>query len=131
MVREPVIEWPLTLDILGLIVGGWRPIPFREFVVKVHSRCDLACDYCYMYEKADQSWRERPRRMSMETAQHTAMRIGEHVRRHRIHSVALIMHGGEPLLAGSELIRELVGATRAAVGAGGRGGGRGQRSGGG
>ena len=54
----------------------------------------------------------------METAQHTAMRIGEHARRHRIHSVALILHGGEPLLAGSELIRELVGATRAAVGAG-------------
>jgi uncharacterized protein len=118
MVREPRIEWPLTLDIPGLIVGGWRPIPFREFVVKVHSRCDLACDYCYMYEMADQSWRERPRRMSTETARQTAMRIGEHVRRHRIRSVALIMHGGEPLLAGRELIAELVGATRAAVGAG-------------
>jgi uncharacterized protein len=34
---------------------GWRPVPFREFIVKVHSRCDLACDYCYMYEMADRS----------------------------------------------------------------------------
>jgi uncharacterized protein len=98
------------------MIGGWRPVPFREFVVKVHSRCDLACDYCYMYEMADQSWRDRPRRMSMETANRTAMRIGEHVRSHHIPSVALIMHGGEPLLAGRELISELVHATFAAVG---------------
>jgi uncharacterized protein len=100
------------------MAGGWQPIPFREFVVKVHSRCDLACDYCYMYEMADQSWRDRPRRMSMETARRTAMRIGEHVRAHQIPSVALIMHGGEPLLAGRELIAELARATRSAVGPG-------------
>jgi uncharacterized protein len=112
------LEWPFTLDIPGILAGGWRPIPFREFVVKVHSRCDLACDYCYMYEAADQSWRDRPRRMSIETARHTAMRIGEHARDHQIPSVALILHGGEPLLAGRELITELVCATHAAVGPG-------------
>jgi uncharacterized protein len=112
----PGHEWPFTLDIPSLMADGWSPVPFREFVVKIHSRCDLACDYCYMYEMADQSWRDRPRRMSMEIAGHTAARIGEHVRRHRIPSVTLIMHGGEPLLAGRELISELVHATRAAVG---------------
>jgi uncharacterized protein len=100
------------------MAGGWRPIPFREFVVKVHSRCDLACDYCYMYEMADQSWRDRPRRMSMEIARRTAVLIGEHARSHQIPSVALILHGGEPLLAGRELIAELVCATEAAVGPG-------------
>ena len=100
------------------MADGWRPIPFREFVVKVHSRCDLACDYCYMYEMADQSWRDRPRRMSVDTARRTAMRIGEHARRHQIPDVALILHGGEPLLAGRELITELVCATHAAVGSG-------------
>jgi uncharacterized protein len=97
---------------------GWRPIPFREFVVKVHSRCDLACDYCYMYEMADQSWRDRPRRMSTEIARRTAMRVGEHTRTHQIPSVALILHGGEPLLAGRELITEFVCGTHAAVGSG-------------
>ncbi|HTU72382.1 MAG TPA: FxsB family cyclophane-forming radical SAM/SPASM peptide maturase [Trebonia sp.] len=95
---------------------GWSPVPFQEFVVKIHSRCDLACDYCYMYEKADQSWRDRPRRMSAKTAQDAAMRIGEHARTHRISRIALIMHGGEPLLAGPELISELVRSTRAAAG---------------
>src|SRR6202042_2798218 len=116
MVGAPGIEWPLTLDIPGLMAGGWQPIPFREFVVKVHSRCDLACDYCYMYEMADQSWRDRPRRMSMDTARRTAMRIGEHVRTHQTPSIALVVHGGEPLLAGRELGAELTRATWTAVG---------------
>ena len=53
-------EWPATLDVARLESVGWRPLPFREFVLKIHSRCDLACDYCYMYTMADQSWRDRP-----------------------------------------------------------------------
>src|SRR5580704_4193851 len=118
MVGPPEVEWPFTLDIPELMAAGWRPDPVREFVVKIHSRCDLACDYCYMYEMADQSWRDRPRRMSTEIARRTAMRIGEHVRRHQMPSVALILHGGEPLLAGRELITEFVCATHAAVGSG-------------
>jgi len=113
---EYVLEWPHTLDIPALIATGWRPLPFREFIVKVHSRCDLSCDYCYMYEMADQSWRDQPRRMSVEIAQHTAKRIGEHARDHRMPDVVLILHGGEPLLAGHELISYLVKATRESAG---------------
>src|SRR5579863_9783187 len=97
---ESGLEWPATLDIQALQADGWRPVPFREFIVKIHSRCDLACDYCYMYEMADQSWRDRPRRMTPEIAEHTAMRIGEHARSHRLKEIAVILHGGEPLLAG-------------------------------
>src|SRR5689334_5258923 len=73
------LEWPSTLDVPALLASGWNPVPFREFIVKVHSRCDLSCDYCYMYEMADQSWRDRPRRMSDEIAAWTATRIGDHV----------------------------------------------------
>lgn len=113
---ESRLEWPLTLDVPALMASGWNPAPFREFVVKIHSRCDLSCDYCYMYEMADQSWRDRPRSMSIEIADYTAMRIGGHVRTHRTSSVTLILHGGEPLLAGHELIAYLVNATRKAAG---------------
>jgi uncharacterized protein len=98
------------------VATGWRPVPFREFIVKVHSRCDLSCDYCYMYEMADQSWRDQPRRMSVEIAELTAKRIGEHARAHRSSDVVLILHGGEPLLAGHDLISHLVNATRESVG---------------
>jgi uncharacterized protein len=109
-------EWPATLDVAALIAEGWRPVPFREFIIKVHSRCDLACDYCYMYEMADQSWRDRPRRMSFDIAKLSAERIGEHARVHEMANLALILHGGEPLLAGRQLISALVREVRAAAG---------------
>jgi uncharacterized protein len=108
----------MSLDVPALVANGWRPIPFREFIVKIHSRCDLSCDYCYMYEMADQSWRERPRRMTMKIAKSTASCIGEHARVHKMTSVNLILHGGEPLLAGPELISYLVKETREAAGLG-------------
>jgi uncharacterized protein len=116
MGTEPGFEWPATLDVAALMAEGWNPFPFREFIVKIHSRCDLACDYCYMYEMADQSWRDRPRCMSREIAGITAMRIGEHARTHGLTDVELILHGGEPLLAGRELISYLVTTVREAAG---------------
>jgi uncharacterized protein len=105
-------EWPSTLDIGNLIAGGWHPTPFQEFVLKIHSRCDLSCRYCYMYEMADQSWRSRPRRMSREIVRDVCARITDHVRTHSIPSVRLILHGGEPLLAGEEFIRYVVTCIR-------------------
>ena len=116
MALRKVLEWPASLDVSALRATGWTPFPFREFIVKVHSRCDLACDYCYMYEMADQSWREQPRAMSAETIELTARRIGEHARAHALERITIIAHGGEPLLAGRDRIRQLVTSTRLAAG---------------
>jgi uncharacterized protein len=106
------LDWPTSIDIPALLESGWQSSPFREFIVKVHSRCDLSCDYCYMYEMADQSWRDRPHAMSPETAELTARRIGEHANAHNLREITLILHGGEPLLAGPDLISRLVTSTR-------------------
>ncbi|MBO0800044.1 MAG: 4Fe-4S cluster-binding domain-containing protein, partial [Blastocatellia bacterium] len=103
MRNQSRLEWPASLDVSALRDQGWYPLPFREFIVKVHSRCDLACDYCYMYEMADQSWRDQPRAMPVEIAEATARRIGEHASTHGLRDVTLILHGGEPLLAGRDL----------------------------
>jgi uncharacterized protein len=108
----------MSLDVPALVASGWQPIPFREFIVKIHSRCDLSCDYCYLYEMADHSWRDRPRLMSDEVATCAASRIGEHARAHGMQNIVLVLHGGEPLLAGPELISYLVDATRTATGPG-------------
>jgi uncharacterized protein len=116
MELEPGLDWPAGLDVPALRASGWTPSPFREFIIKIHSRCDLSCDYCYMYEMADQSWRSKPRAMSPQVIDLTAHRIAEHARAHRLDRVRLILHGGEPLLAGPELIERLVTATRAEAG---------------
>jgi uncharacterized protein len=76
----------------ALLGSGWNPAPFREFIVKIHARCDLSCDYCYMFEMADQSWRSQPRAMSEEIAELAAMRMGEHARSHGLTRIALILH---------------------------------------
>jgi uncharacterized protein len=74
--------------------------PIRQYVLKVHSRCNLACDYCYVYQLADQSWRQQPLRMSSDTVSLAADRIAEHAERHQLSAVGIVLHGGEPLLAG-------------------------------
>jgi uncharacterized protein len=91
-------------------------VPFSQFVLKVHSRCDLACDHCYVYEHADQSWRNRPTAMSDETATRAAARIAEHAETYGLTRVQVVLHGGEPLLAGHARLRRIAGALRAAVG---------------
>ncbi|WP_243725403.1 FxsB family cyclophane-forming radical SAM/SPASM peptide maturase [Actinomadura rubrisoli] len=111
-------EWPARLDVRALLEDGWRPTPFREFVIKIHSRCNLACSYCYMYEMADQSWRSQPRRMADATIETVARRIAEHVESNGLTRIELILHGGEPLLAGPQSLRHAVTAVRSAVGGG-------------
>src|SRR6201995_5436895 len=114
----PSLTWPASLDVPALLMEGWRPFPFREFIVKVHSRCDLACDYCYVYEMADHSWRDQPRAMSPEIVEMTARRIGENAIAHGLGDATLFLHGGEPLLAGRDLISQLVTSTRRETGSG-------------
>ncbi|MFC5900652.1 radical SAM/SPASM protein FxsBH, inactivated beta-hydroxylase extension form [Streptomyces zhihengii] len=91
----------------------------RELVLKVHSRCDLACDHCYVYEHADQSWRRTPPLMAGRTVRQVALRLAEYAHEQRLPSVAVVLHGGEPLLAGPARLRsicaELTGALAPAT----------------
>jgi uncharacterized protein len=103
------------IDIGSLRASGWRPTPLREFVFKVAQRCNLACDYCYVYTKADQSWRDRPALMSAAVWQAAAERIAEHVERHGLSAVRVVLHGGEPLLAGVRTLAAIAHAVRSAV----------------
>ncbi|MEV7303814.1 radical SAM/SPASM protein FxsBH, inactivated beta-hydroxylase extension form [Streptomyces clavifer] len=90
-------------------------VPFREIVLKVHSRCDLACDHCYIYEHADQSWRTRPKTISDEAISWAARRLAEHASAHALDSMSVILHGGEPLLAGPARLRRVCEELTAAL----------------
>lgn len=84
------------------------PLAISQFILKVHSRCDLACDHCYVYEHADQSWRSKPRAISSATVAAAALRIAEHAARHRLGRVRIVLHGGEPLLVGRADMGEIL-----------------------
>jgi uncharacterized protein len=90
-------------------------LPFRQFVLKIHSRCDLACDHCYVYEHADQSWRDKPAVISAEAVAKAAERIAEHARDHHLAEVRVILHGGEPLLAGAARLGSIARDLRRAI----------------
>lgn len=110
---SPPGRWPEDpLDVTAPRQAPQTPLPFREFVVKVHSRCNLACTYCYVYEAADQLWRGQPHTMTRPTAEQVCLRIAEHAERHRPGSLRVILHGGEPLLAGVPLLRGLTRTLR-------------------
>lgn len=83
-------------------------MPISQFVLKVHSRCDLACDHCYVYEHADQSWRRMPVAMTAERADWAGRRIAEHAAAHGLPEVCVILHGGEPLLLGVPRMRAVL-----------------------
>ena len=91
------------------------PTRITSFLVKIASRCNLACDYCYMYEHADQTWRDQPALMTEETRRQLAKRIGEYAQAANLSELLVVFHGGEPLLAGHERIVETTRWIRAAV----------------
>jgi uncharacterized protein len=93
-----------------------RPlVPLGQVVLKVHSRCDLACDHCYVYEAADQSWHGRPMVISEEVTAQAGRRIAEHAAAHSLPAVQVILHGGEPLLAGPARLRQIITTLRTAL----------------
>lgn len=88
--------------------------PIREYVVKVASRCNLACDYCYVYTMVDQSWRTRPAFPSADTVTAIARRIAEHASAHELAEITVVLHGGEPLLAGADRLDRIATTIRQA-----------------
>ncbi|MER5787178.1 radical SAM/SPASM protein FxsB, inactivated metallohydrolase extension form [Streptomyces sp. NPDC001980] len=81
--------------------------PLRQLVLKIHSRCDLLCDHCYVYQHADQSWQSRPTFIRPETVRSVAVRLAEYVDSRALESVSVILHGGEPLLVGPARLRDI------------------------
>ena len=70
-------------------------------LLKVTSRCNIDCSYCYVYNLGDLGWSRQPKRMSMETSVAVADSLSElaFLEGHRF---AVVLHGGEPMLLGKD-----------------------------
>jgi uncharacterized protein len=82
------------------------------FVLKVASRCNINCDYCYVYNKADQSWRRRPTTMSPAIFRKCLDRIEIYCRAANLRALSITFHGGEPTLLGPNLLADFAGQIR-------------------
>jgi len=90
-------------------------VTVSQYVLKVSSRCDLACDHCYVFEHADQSWRHKPRNIDTRTARQAAWRMAEHAGEHGLSRVHVVLHGGEPLLLGYDGLRRVIETLRSLI----------------
>ncbi len=81
-------------------------------VLKVAQRCNIDCDYCYVYKRGDEVWRQRPRFVTDDVVRQLATRINSCVRRGSLQRFVVELHGGEPLLLGKVRMRRLLDQLR-------------------
>jgi uncharacterized protein len=85
--------------------------PISQLLVKVASRCNIDCSYCYWFR--DAAVYDKPKLMSAEVLQRLLQRIEEHVVKHSLIDLPIILHGGEPLLWGVENFKHIAEACEA------------------
>jgi len=96
-------------------LGAPPPARFSAALLKVASRCNLNCDYCYVYKHADQSWRDQPKLIADKTVHQFGQRLDEYVFSRGLDRFSVIFHGGEPLLYGAERLVGLAEKLRGQV----------------
>jgi uncharacterized protein len=79
-----------------------------NLVVKVASRCNLNCTYCYVYNMGDDSYKLQPKFMSVEIIQAMFKRVKTHCLENQLEGFLIIFHGGEPLLAGIDFYKKFI-----------------------
>jgi len=78
----------------------------NSFIVKIASRCNLNCSYCYIYNKGNESWKNQPKFISDEVFRETIFKIKKHCFKNEQWYVSICFHGGEPTLIGHKKINE-------------------------
>ena len=83
-------------------------------LLKVASRCNIDCAYCYVYHLGDLGWSRQPKRMSPETCVAVADAL------HELAFVdgqqfAVVLHGGEPMLLGKDRLEYVISTLRRAL----------------
>jgi len=74
--------------------------PISQLLVKVASRCNIDCSYCYWFR--DAAVYAKPKLMGADVLHQLLQRIEEHVTQNALVDFPIILHGGEPLLWGVE-----------------------------
>jgi len=72
--------------------------PITQLLVKVATRCNIDCSYCYWFR--DAAVYNKPKLMSNEVLQQLLLRLEQHIARYSLVDFPIILHGGEPLLWG-------------------------------
>lgn len=72
----------------------------KGLVLKVASRCNLNCEYCYMYNLGDETYKSQPKFMSEVIVDYVLNNVRTYLTKSGSKTFTFIFHGGEPLLVG-------------------------------
>lgn len=105
---------PVKTRIFKLNQVSQKPIELETVILKVASRCNINCSYCYVYNMGDTGWKDLPRQISFETIDAVINTLSElSDKQHR--PFAVVLHGGEPLLLGFTKLEYLILSLRDAL----------------
>src|SRR5260370_41426814 len=76
-------------------------------LLKVTSRCNIDCSYCYVYHQGDTSWQRMPKHMSLATVKDVLKQLAT-LYEDQQQPFAVVLHGGEPLLLPRNILDALL-----------------------
>src|SRR5579863_5075237 len=76
-------------------------------LLKVTSRCNINCSYCYVYNQGDTNWQRMPKHMSLAIVEGVLKQLAA-LYEDQEHPFAVILHGGEPLLLPRNILKALL-----------------------
>lgn len=74
----------------------------RSISLKVASRCNINCSYCYVYNKGDSTWLNKPSLMNDAVFEATLERVVAYCEETHTKQFCFAFHGGEPTLLPAE-----------------------------
>ncbi|MEM7581741.1 MAG: radical SAM protein [Acidobacteriota bacterium] len=86
--------------------------PIYMYLLKVTEFCNLNCPYCYMFNLSDKTYLKKPKIMPIEMVPTIVNKVVALAKRQDVKNLTISLHGGEPMLAGREWIREAMGIFR-------------------
>lgn len=80
----------------------------NSIVIKVASRCNINCSYCYMYNLGDFSYKIQPKFISKEIITCLIEKLKIYCQQNELKQFHFSLHGGEPLLLNKEKFSEII-----------------------
>jgi uncharacterized protein len=80
-------------------------------LIKVASRCNINCTYCYVYNMGDDNWSSMEKLISKETVDAICDSLSSLVE-YQEKKFSIVLHGGEPLLLGVKKLTYLLKSLR-------------------
>ena len=83
-------------------------------LLKIASRCNLECTYCYVYQMGNDQWKSQPKKMHDATTRAIARELSE-LAHGQERPFSVVFHGGEPLLVGPDRFESICLTLRQAL----------------